>query len=267
MADVVIIEDYDEIEMGIQSRFSGAEYSPFINQIAIGTVGAGGIGSPFHLIISRMNPLRIMNYEFDTVEIHNLGGQIFSLEDIDVGKAEATQARLEAYSDYQNFINLGKFEEGNDNVMPVMFMCVDNNEVRLAAAKKWREMGEAAGWKFPVTISDVEYEFDWVMFDGRLSFNSLDVYCITKDTIDYHIENRLPLRNEELLPPNCTTKSNPEVGIMTASFMVTFYRNWVQNQINICDEFPATKNVPYRFNVDLSTFQFKTYGFKTNEGE
>lgn len=250
---------YDVIEMGIQSRFSGAEYAPFINQIPICTIGAGGIGSPFHLIISRMNPLRIVNYEGDSVEIHNLGGQIFSLADIGKPKAEATAERLEAYSDYRNFSQMGWFERNNDSVLPVMFMCVDNNEVRLEAAIKWREEAEKNDWKFKVEVDEETYEFEWVMFDGRLSFNSLDVYVITKDTIDYHINNRLPISEEEILPPNCTTKANPEVGIMTATFMVTNYRNWVQNQINIMQEFPITKNVPYRFNVNLAALQFKTY--------
>lgn len=252
-------ESYDVIELGIQSRFSGAEYAPFINQIPICTIGAGGIGSPFHLIISRMNPRRIVNYEGDIVEIHNLGGQIFSLADIDRPKAEATGDRLLAYSDYSNFIPMGWFDINNNSVLPVMFMCVDNNEVRLEAALKWKQEAERNDWKFKVTVEEREYEFEWVMFDGRLSFNSFDVYVITKDNIDYHIANRLPISEEEILPPNCTTKANPEVGIMTATFMVTNYRNWVQNQINICDEFPISKNVPYRFNANLATLNFKTY--------
>lgn len=257
-------DEFKDLELGIDSRFSGAEYAPAIKQIPIATIGCGGIGSPFHLMISRMNPKMIANFEYDTVEIHNLGGQVFSMDDVGFPKADATAERLKAYSDYHEFVNFGKFEEGNQQVLPVMFLCVDNNEVRKEAVEVWRAAAEKANWVFTFEIDGEEYTFPWVMYDGRLSFNSFDCYVVTKESVEYHYANRLPISTEDVLPPNCTTKSNPEVGFLTAGFMLTLYRNWVHNQMDIHDDFPATKNVPYRFNADLSNFQFKTYAIRNS---
>lgn len=255
--------ELEEIEMGIDVRFSGAEYSPFIKEIPITTIGSGGIGSWFHLLISRMRPKTILNYEFDDVEIHNLGGQLFSLDDINLPKSEQTKLRLKLYSDFDSFIPLGQFEEDSD-VSPVLFLCVDNNPTRMQAALNWKKLAEESNWEYEFMVNGEVYKFPFVMIDARLSFNNLDVYVVTQNEIEYHLEHRIPLGLENVLPENCTTKANPEVGCMSASYMVTMYRNWVQNMINKSDGFPETKSTPYRLNIDLSTINFKTYGLRKN---
>ena len=96
------------------------------------------------------------------------------------------------------------------------------------------------------------------MIDGRLSFENYDVYCVTKLSADYHKENRLPYK-VNIVAPTCTTVSNPEVGILTGNRMVSYYRNFLSNTINMNQGFPASKFVPYRFNEDLGTGEIKVY--------
>lgn len=236
----------------IQSRFKGAEYMSLLPLLPICMVGAGGIGSPFAFIISRANPKSIYLYEYDTVEEHNLGGQIYNKRDIGHPKAAQTIKRVSDYSDYQNIQPLGKLEEQSE-VTPITFMCVDDNPARYTAFQAWKKEAEANNWVYKVEVNGINYDVPYVMYDGRLSFNSYDVFVITKDNYKYHEENNLPKENKNLLEEGCTTKANPEVGFLTAARMFTYYRNWLQNVIDVNQGYGAFKNVPYRFNENLST--------------
>jgi len=247
----------------IQDRFKGAEYMPLLNSLSITMVGQGGIGSPFALALSRAHPAAIFAYEYDIVEEHNLGGQIFSLSDVGEGKAEATQSRLEAYSDYYNFTPLGELLEDSE-VTPTIFMCVDSNPARYLAFQTWKKMGETKGWTHEVELDDIKYIMPNVYFDGRLSFNQVEIYCVTEHTAAHHEATNLHLTNNNLTEGECTTKSNPEVGIVTGGLMFTWYRNFLQNVIDANILGVTAKTVPYKWTFNLSNGDINSYGKHAN---
>lgn len=251
------------METRIQDRFKGAEYMPLLQALPITMVGQGGIGSPFALILSRSNPKAIFGYEFDTVEEHNLGGQIFSLQDVGKGKALATQERLENYSNFFDFTMLGELFEDSE-VTPTTFMCVDSNPARYMAFQTWKKMGEEKGWSHKLEVDGMEYDVPNVMFDGRLTFNKFEIYCITEHTAAFHEANNLHKENNNLTDSECTTKSNPEVGILTGGLMFTWYRNFLQNVIDTNTLGVGFKNCPYKWTMNLSNGEINCYGQHAN---
>ena len=61
------------------------------NKYNVTIIGAGGIGSPTTLALSKMGVERISIYDSDTVEKHNLPNQMYRISDINKSKVDATK--------------------------------------------------------------------------------------------------------------------------------------------------------------------------------
>ncbi len=255
----------------ITDRFKGAEYMSLLRKLNFAIVGQGGIGSPFCITISRAlseSNVTMFGYEYDVIEAHNIGGQFFRMEQIGKKKDESIMELMEEFSYYYRFTPLGKFEQDSE-VHPIMFMAVDHNPTRYLAFQKWREEAEKNNWEHTVLIEEedgveVEYKIPYMMFDGRLAFNQMELYCITKHTEKAHEQHNLHRENNNLVEDGCTTKANPEQGYLVGNFMFTWYRNFLQNVIDMNQGFPATKWCPYKWTFNLSTGKTNTYGSKSN---
>ena len=80
--------------MAIGTRFSGLDWAERINHLkkyypdaAIlqpVVIGAGGIGSWLSILLSRIG-VQPMIIDYDTIENHNLGGQLFKESQIGIG--------------------------------------------------------------------------------------------------------------------------------------------------------------------------------------
>lgn len=247
---------------GTIDRFKGAEYMPLLRALNLTVIGQGGIGSPFCFTTSRAlsgSEARMFAYEYDTVEVQNLGGQVFSIEDIGTPKAEATQKRLKLYSDYERFLPLGKFEE-DSMLTPTLMMCVDHNPTRYMSHHLWVEQSKNMGWKQKVVCGDDEYEVPCFYLDGRLAFNQFQIFCVTEHTYKAHEAHHLHKENNSLMVPGCTTQYNPEQGFLVGNFMFTWYRNFIQNVVDMHQGFPATKWCPYMWSFNLSTGKQSQHG-------
>lgn len=62
-------------------------------------IGAGGIGSPTVLCLSKMGISNISVYDFDSVEVHNRPNQVYRRQDIGKPKVDALQDICESFSD------------------------------------------------------------------------------------------------------------------------------------------------------------------------
>lgn len=60
-------------------------------------IGAGGLGSPTAMSLAKMGVSKFKVYDFDTVELHNLPNQMYSLNDIGKLKVEALSELLAGY--------------------------------------------------------------------------------------------------------------------------------------------------------------------------
>ena len=55
----------------------------------VGVVGIGGIGSPIALTLAKMGVGEIVVWDYDKVEIHNTGSQLYRKQDVGFNKVEA----------------------------------------------------------------------------------------------------------------------------------------------------------------------------------
>ena len=72
-----------------QSRFKDAPWFPKNNEICL-VGGAGGIGSWLCFFLTKIG-FKVNVYDFDLVEDHNLGGQLFQQSDVGKTKVNAIQ--------------------------------------------------------------------------------------------------------------------------------------------------------------------------------
>lgn len=235
--------------MDITARFKGAEVMPLLQSLPICVVGNGGIGSHFLMTMTKAGPKEVFNYEYDVVEVHNLGGQLFNKEQVGDDKATAILETCSEFNGYSRFNQLGKFKE-TSGTLPIMFMCVDKNSVRKIALEQWIKNAEENNWLHTIVIDGVEHTLPYVMIDGRISFSKLNLFVITKDTAKFHLSHKLPLEESETTP-DCTTKSNPFVGPTVANLMVSTYFNFLQNTIDYNSLGLIAREVPYLLEFDF----------------
>jgi hypothetical protein len=72
-------------------RFSDAPWAEALSRTEVYVAGLGGIGSWVTLMLSKMGIRDIKAYDFDTVEEHNVAGQLFGPFHIGLTKAEAME--------------------------------------------------------------------------------------------------------------------------------------------------------------------------------
>jgi tRNA A37 threonylcarbamoyladenosine dehydratase len=118
----------------LRSRFKDAPWYPKeITSAIIG--GAGGIGSWLTFLIARAGFEPIV-YDYDNIEEHNLGGQLFSKKHIGLSKVDAISELVIEYSD----IHITAFNEPfNLESMghQFMFSAFDNMQARKDMFEVW----------------------------------------------------------------------------------------------------------------------------------
>lgn len=165
----------------IRKRFSDLDWANKVKDLNILIVGAGGIGSWTTLLLSRAGFKSITVIDDDSVEIVNLGGQFYSMEDVGTPKVFALNESTKLYSDYQLNAIIGKFEalESNDygaeisevrtpiymSLYDIVIGALDNMEARKQLFMAWKNNGKEQS----------------VFIDGRLLAEVFQVLTITKD--------------------------------------------------------------------------------------
>ena len=132
--------------------------------LPIAIIGAGGIGSWTTLALTRMGCSNITVIDFDKVEAHNVGSQIFTEEDIGKPKVEALAGKIALLASGEVISTLDLKVEKDSPLLEDIFkdnkiiiLAVDNMETRKMA------MHEAEGKSV------------WLI-DGRMVANSIEIY-------------------------------------------------------------------------------------------
>jgi threonine dehydrogenase-like Zn-dependent dehydrogenase len=99
-------------------------------------IGAGGIGSPTALILSKMGVEKITVYDDDIVEKHNLPNQMYRTSDIGKSKVEATKDICSDFSGVTITVCNEKFEQ--QSVHGIVISGVDSMKSRAAIWKRMR---------------------------------------------------------------------------------------------------------------------------------
>lgn len=211
------------------TRFNEADwYSPGLN-VCIG--GLGGIGSYLAYFLSRQEA-KIVSYEFDTIEEHNLGGQFYRTNQIGKTKQEACNQIINEFSN-TSLINLGEFKK-DSSVYPITFSAFDNMKARRMMFEEWKKL-----------------ENREIFIDGRMNAEQGQVFSVTKGREKEYEATLFDDSELEDLP--CNYKATSHCGAMIASLMTSSLNNYISNKktsINL-------REIPFEIHYVLQLFDFK----------
>ena len=119
----------------IRGRFKDAPWFPKENEISVVVGGAGGIGSWLSFLTARAGFMPMI-YDFDIVEVHNMGGQLFSKNHVGMNKGEAISQLIKDFSDVEIMTFNEKFDI-NSMSHQFMFGAFDNMQARKDMFEIW----------------------------------------------------------------------------------------------------------------------------------
>ena len=207
-------------------RFQGLDWYSQDNAPVVVVGGAGGIGSGLSFFLARAN-FNVTLSDFDTVEEHNIGGQLFKRSQIGKYKAEAVGRNVSEFSTNTINAQIVKITE-ETATHEFMFSAFDNMDARRAMFKVWKRSWNSMNR--PIFI------------DGRLNAEQFQIFCVTPENADEY--ERMHLFNDsEVEDAPCSAQQTTHTAAMIAGHMVGFFTNHITN-INLRDE---VREIPFMY--------------------
>lgn len=194
-------------------RFRGA---PWFHQgtpeiVMVG--GSGGIGSWLTFFLTRAG-FSPMIYDFDDVEEHNIGGQMFRTSDIGSSKVSAISKIIKEFCGEDIFT----FNQRIDLDSPshyFTFSAFDNMQARKDLFAVWKR-------SIPGSLVTP------IFIDGRLEAEQLQIFCVTPDKIDEYEREHL-FDDSDVEDAPCSMRQTTHSAAMIATHMVAFFTNHITN--------------------------------------
>ena len=207
-------------------RFQGLDWYSQDNAPVVVVGGAGGIGSWLSFFLVRAN-FNVTLADFDTVEEHNIGGQLFKRSQIGRYKAEAVGRNVSEFS--ANTINAQIVKITEETAThEFMFSAFDNMDARRAMFKVWKRSWNSMNR--PIFI------------DGRLNAEQFQIFCVTPENADVY--ERIHLFNDsEVEDAPCSAQQTTHTAAMIAGHMVGLFTNHITN-INLREE---VREIPFMY--------------------
>ena len=223
-------------------RLKDAPWLPQAMTEVIVLGGAGGIGSWTALLLSRLDT-NLLIYDHDTVERHNMGGQLYGTGDIGLSKVIALKERLIDLS------GLSEEEHHKINPIPEKFLANGINAKIMIAA-----FDNMEGRKTMLKVWSKVKEFPKLFIDGRLRAEYFEVFFIdSEEKIKRYISEDL-FDDSEADDGPCTFKSTSHCSAMIASVIVNGFIAFLSNTyLEDC------RILPYKVQGLLPMFELKTY--------
>jgi hypothetical protein len=236
--DLTFLVQEKEEANAIHTRFANTPWMlpqglPSIRALII---GVGNIGSWLALYASRSNINRIELFDHDKVELHNIGGQLYSPMHIDKPKVDAVKELLVMLSDYKDVTCVQeKYSYGT--LLPtssfdhVVFSCVDNMKARQDLFEEF-----------------MNFDALTLFIDGRSNAEHFQVFSVKKGDPKAIAAYRLELfEDDEVEDAPCNFKSTSHCGSQLASIMWANCLNHVANVALKKD----LREVPFKIEVNL----------------
>lgn len=228
------------------SRFSGASWYEAIKEASIILAGIGGIGSNLAYQLARMHPKTLLLYDDDLVESANMSGQLFSKDDIGLAKVDAMAHMINLYTSANNIFAIRDkftcFSPAGD----IMICGFDNMKARKTFFESWKKH---------VLNKPEEERYKCLYLDGRLSIDTLQVFCITGDDFCYmkEYEEDYLFSDEEADETICSLKQTTYMACMIASMMTNLFTNFIANTLHPVLPF----DLPFFVEYDAQNLIFK----------
>lgn len=216
-------------------RFKDAPWYPgSSSRSRIATVigGAGGIGSWLALLLARAAFVPYV-YDNDTIEQHNLSGQLFR---VNTNGSKKVSALKDIVRDFAGEDMYGFDERMTENTGThrYFFSAFDNMVARQQCFKNWKQIYGAI-------------DPNSIFIDGRLTAEQMTIFCVRGgrgfelDRETYEVTHLF--NDDEAEETICTMKQTSHAAAMIASHMVGFFTNFYTNVI----ESDETRTVPFHF--------------------
>lgn len=228
----------------INPQYSRFKDAPWFSSYPVTIVGQGGIGSWLSLLLARGGH-QLYLYDDDTVEEHNLGGQLFHTSSISSLKVKAVQQVIRDLSGATARGVFGKFTEGCMTAR-ITFSGPDNMAARRLVAKEWSD------WLNDPESSKLSDMGPSILIDGRMENEMFQVFAInSRERWDKYMKEDMFDDNEVATAP-CTFKATSHNAAIIAGVMTGVLNNEITN-------FKAGKiirEVPYKIEFELPTMTF-----------
>jgi len=189
--------------------------------------GAGGIGSWLVFFLTKAGFKPIV-YDYDRIEEHNLGGQLFRPESVGHLKVDALYDMIKEFCNEEISVVDTPFDE-NSATHYFMFSAFDNMKARKDFFNVWKKSIENC----PVTP---------ILIDGRLLMEQLQIFSVTPENMQQYEEKYL-FDDSEAEGGPCTLKQTSHSAAMIASHMVGMFTNHITNIY----EREIIRDVPFYF--------------------
>jgi len=229
------------------TRFSGAEWFNEIQRKTIIIAGQGGIGSNLSFQLARMHPAGMYLYDDDTVEMVNMAGQLYSRDDIGKAKVDAIADMITKYTNMQGVIALNERFTSSCEAGDIMLCGFDNMEARRTFFNAWQQH---------VFSKPKEEWKNCLYLDGRLSIDTLQVFCITGDNAYAMTEyvDKYLFSDSEAEHTVCSMKQTTYLACMIGSVMTNLFTNWVADLLDPIIPY----DLPFFTEYDAQNMIFKT---------
>ena len=236
-----------------QLRFSGLPWFPKPEtKISITIGGAGGIGSWAAFFLSRIG-YDINIFDFDTIEQHNLGGQLYSKNSIGQLKVEGL---LNTLRNFSNEDSLNTYSVPIDDnfrcITPYVISAFDNMRARknlfesalnldyLNQSEEMQQNIEANG----VLDTSIYSVSDYPLFiDGRLEAEQLQIFCVRLNNQEDIEKYRETLFNDnEAEDAPCSFKQTSHNAALIGSLITGVFTNHITNVV----EGEDIRTVPFK---------------------
>jgi molybdopterin/thiamine biosynthesis adenylyltransferase len=212
-------------------RFKGADWLKEMEYFSHSIIGLGGIGSHLSFQLARAGAKNLSLYDDDMVENHNIGGQLFSSQQVGDSKVFATKQIIEMLVSPEQGTKI--YSNVRQTLSPMfqrfsnssLFCCVDNMTSRRKLAEDFKRKLEG------VTNNNSRVSVDKIYFESRLSPTGFEIFCLRNDKeseIDFYLENCL-FTDEQATGLSCSFKQTTHVASALASKLVTIYTNYLTN--------------------------------------
>ena len=229
------------------TRFSGTEWYNEIQKQRVIIAGIGGIGSNAAYQIARMVPANITLYDSDIVERVNMAGQMFSRSDIGKSKVDAMAERISLYTAAPNVNAIRDLFTPETEPGNIMICGFDNMTARKDFFNSW--------CKHLASVHE-EDESKCLYIDGRMSIDTLQVFCIRGDDKynKHRYKKEFLFDDSEAEATVCSMKQTTYLACMIGSIITNLFVNFVANSLNPILPY----DLPFFTEYDAHNMIFKT---------
>lgn len=195
-------------------------------------------------MLGRLKPKRLIIYDPDKVEIANMSGQLYSMQDVGIYKSTALTNMIKNYANYYKITAINDRFDDSSEATDIMICGFDNMEARRIFYEKWKQRVLS----YP---EGGDRRKKCLFIDGRLAAEEFQVLSIQGDDeramVEY--EDKWLFSDVEAEETICSYKQTTFMANMIASVMVNIFVNFIANKCNpIID-----RDVPFFISYNAST--------------